>query len=538
MPPVLDTADASPARARQRLGLIIVLFAVVVLAGTLTSVVFTLNRMAKEANRIEGALTARSAEAAVKAFVRRLGESHTDYTVWDDAVRSLYGTPDPDFVDQNLVATTADPTFFDTAYLLDETDRLVLGYRNGEPVDAKAADAFGPALKTMLAKIPRDGHTYAVETGLLQTMWGLAAVAVGPIVPNTSSFADQPKRARVLIIAKALDQAAVERLGEDFVIDGLRLASGAGAPGLALTDPTGRTIGRLVWSPSRLGHEAHAEVSPIVFATLGLLALATVVLTTLAVRSLARGNALAEAEELQHRKLNAALAGMPHGLCMFDADSRVVLCNARYADLYKLPPNLVTPGTRLEDIVSYRRRIGNAPLDFPNYVSHEGMEFELGSNTVFEFALEDGRIIRLNHLPLRGGGYVATHEDVTENARVKKRMSYMAKHDALTNLPNRVLFREKLLEAFEAAPTQGRFAVHCLDIDRFKGVNETLGHPVGDALLAELARRLRTCVQPTDTVARLSGDEFAVIQMDAGDPAARRGARRNDHPGDECALRS
>ena len=512
--------SATPPRARERLGLIIVLFAVVVLAGTLTSVVFALNQMASEANRIEGRLTARSAEAAVKAFMRRLGESQGDYARWDDAVRFFYGTPDPDFVAQNLIASTAESTFFDTAYLLDEDGREVLGYRNGQAVAAKADAAFGPALKPMLARLPHDGRTYAVETGLLQTVWGLAAVAVGPIVPNTPAIADPPQRARMLVIAKALDQAAVERLGEDFVIDGFKLGGAASASGLTLTDPTGRAVGQLTWSPPQLGHEAHAQVSPAVFAMLALLALGMVVLTILAVRSLGRSNRLAETAEAQQRQLNAALANMPHGLCMFDANNRLVLCNSRYAELYKLPPHLVRPGTPLEDIVGYRHRIGNAPLDFPNYVTHEGLGFEFGSNSVFEIALEDGRTVRLNHLALRGGGYVATHEDVSENTRAKKRMTYMAKHDALTNLPNRTLFREKLHEAFGAVSTAGRFAVHCIDLDRFKGVNETLGHPVGDALLSELARRLRACVGPADTVARLSGDEFAIIQIDAGDPAS------------------
>ncbi len=457
--------DASPSSARERLAPIIVLFAVLVLAGTLASVVFALNRMASEANRIEGQLATRSAEAAVKAFVRRLGKSHGDYAVWDDAVRSLYGTPNPQFVDENFAASTVDPIFFDTAYVLDEGDRDVFGYRNGKAVDVDAADAFGPALQSMLAKLPRDGRSYAVEAGLLQTKWGLAAVAAGPIVPNTPTMSKVPTRARVLIIAKAFDSDAVTRLGEDFVIDGLRLGKAGETPGLAVVDPTGNAVGRLVWSPSQLGHEAHAQVSPAVFAMLGLLALMMAILTALAVRSLRRGNRLAEAAEAQQRQLGAALANMPHGLCMFGADGRLILCNARYAELYKLPPHLVTPGTALDDIVSYRHQIGNAPLDFPNYVSHQGIEFEVSANAVFEFALEDGRIIRLNHLALRGGGYVATHEDVTETARVKKRMSYMAKHDALTNLPNRVLFREKLLEAFEAVPSEGRpsegrFAVH------------------------------------------------------------------------------
>ncbi len=114
------------------------------------------------------------------------------------------------------------------------------------------------------------------------------------------------------------------------------------------------------------------------------------------------------------RRLEAALANLPHGLCMFDADRRLVLCNTRYVEMYRLPPELVAEGTRLDDIVAYREKAGNAPVAFPNYVSHSGIEFIPGANSVFEFTLQDGRTIRINHLAIAGGGYAATHEDVSE----------------------------------------------------------------------------------------------------------------------------
>ena len=119
--------------------------------------------------------------------------------------------------------------------------------------------------------------------------------------------------------------------------------------------------------------------------------------------------------------LGAAFANVPHGLCMFDADKRLVISNPRYAEMYGLPPELVTPGTSLEAIVAYRRKAGNAPVDFPSYASHEGIDFRQQGNSIFEFRLEDGRSIRLNHLVLKDGGYVATHEDVTAQVRSEDR---------------------------------------------------------------------------------------------------------------------
>ena len=127
-----------------------------------------------------------------------------------------------------------------------------------------------------------------------------------------------------------------------------------------------------------------------------------------------RAEELAQDAESQQRRLEGMLANTPHGLCMFDADKCLVVCNARYAELYNLPPSIVRPGTPLQEIVDYREQVGTSPKNFPNYVTHDGVAWKKGGNSVFEVALEDGRTIRLNHLALAGGGYVATHEDMSE----------------------------------------------------------------------------------------------------------------------------
>src|SRR5262249_9440205 len=155
---------------------------------------------------IEETVTTRSVEAAVASAVRRLGQSHKDYASWDDAVRSVYGEINQNFVNENYIASTASPVFFDTVYLLDQAGKDVFASRNGEAVNMPAADAFGPLLAEMLKQVPSDGRTYGLQTGMLKTTWGLAAVAVGPIVPNTANLAP-PARSRYLIFAKAFDDA-------------------------------------------------------------------------------------------------------------------------------------------------------------------------------------------------------------------------------------------------------------------------------------------------------------------------------------------
>src|SRR5262249_11538812 len=115
--------------------------------------------------------------------------------------------------------------------------------------------------------------------------------------------------------------------------------------------------------------------------------------------------------------------------------------------------------------------------------------------------------------------FVAIHEDVTARKRAEEQVAFQAFHDTLTGLANRKQFQERLPEEMARAERSGRLlAVHFLDLDNFKVVNDSLGHAAGDRLLCEVADRLRACIRSTDRVARLGGDEFAVLQVDLAPP--------------------
>jgi len=224
-------------------------------------------------------------------------------------------------------------------------------------------------------------------------------------------------------------------------------------------------------------------------------------------------------------QFDTALSNLTQGLCMFDGEKRLVVWNDRFAELYQVPPDLLKVGTPYEAIVTDRIARGMPKEEFSELAVKakvaELVQLPTDIRRIDEMA--DGRFMLVARQPMEGGGWVATVEDITEQRRAEAEIVHLARHDVLTGLANRAEFNAKLDEASKRLKRNGTaVTVMMLDLDKFKAVNDTLGHPAGDQLLVEVARRLKSSIRETDVLARLGGDEFAIIQE--GGPNQHEGA--------------
>jgi diguanylate cyclase (GGDEF)-like protein len=252
----------------------------------------------------------------------------------------------------------------------------------------------------------------------------------------------------------------------------------------------------------------------------GLLVLVIIGMLFLVVRQLSRQHEVSQRSlALQKRRLDIAVNNMTQSLLLFDSSDRLIVCNKRYIEMFGLSLNIVKPGCSFRDLIAHRKENGSLIGDVDQYCSSVLRSMRAGKINLNVVMIPDGRSIQIVNQPLAEGGWLTTLEDITQRRRAEERVVHQAHYDVLTDLPNRLLFREHLEREIGNVQPGQQVAVLYLDIDEFKSVNDSLGHRIGDELLKSVAASLSHCVKATDFVARLGGDEFAIVQTAIDRPA-------------------
>jgi diguanylate cyclase (GGDEF)-like protein len=220
---------------------------------------------------------------------------------------------------------------------------------------------------------------------------------------------------------------------------------------------------------------------------------------------------LLQQHRLEKQRLDTAINNMTQGLLLFDSSQRLVVCNQRYVEMFGVSTDVVKPGCTIHQLLYHRKAIGSFKGDVDEYCGTLAQKMAQGE--VFQTILDspDGCSIQVMYRPLPDGGWVTTLEDITERRQAEERIRHLAHYDALTDLPNRALFHERLKCELAQIREGEQLAVLYIDIDEFKSVNDTLGHLIGDDLLKSVAVSLASCIAARDFVVRLGGDEFAIV---------------------------
>ncbi|WP_409720927.1 diguanylate cyclase domain-containing protein [Pseudorhodoplanes sp.] len=228
-------------------------------------------------------------------------------------------------------------------------------------------------------------------------------------------------------------------------------------------------------------------------------------------------------------QFSITLDNIDQGIIMVDPDGCIRVINRRAVALLDIPEDWLRQsltfrelGARLWDRGEFE---GSRHPHIHNAIAGNGI---FAGPAVYDRTRPNGTILEIRHVPLPNGGLVRTITDITARRKAEERIRHLALHDELTGLPNRAAFRDRIEQCFKEAQRHGEcFALLTFDLDRFKTINDTLGHLAGDAVLREVAQRLTPCIRDVDLAARLGGDEFAIVQpaIRSSEDAAALGQR-------------
>jgi diguanylate cyclase (GGDEF)-like protein len=213
------------------------------------------------------------------------------------------------------------------------------------------------------------------------------------------------------------------------------------------------------------------------------------------------------------KRFDTALNNMPHGLCMFDSNRRVVVANQKLSQQVGLSVDFELKGSTVRDLVDGVVNAGLlSALNAQSLIDRLDAQLSGSDDAAFAVDMLNGRTLEFTVQPMENGGMVVLVEDITERKIAEAKINHLARFDALTALPNRNVLRDRMERALGEWRPDNMCAIHFIDLDQFKQVNDTLGHTRGDMLLQAVAHRLRENISDADVISRFGGDEFVILQ--------------------------
>jgi len=468
------------------------------------------------AERQDAIARARSIEIVARIVddaIAQMAREAKDYAWWNDAVRALVMEVDPVWADNNIGAYVHESFGYEFGFVVDEAGGTRYASIDGARATADAFAHLGNGLEQLIDQTREASVAYrpVPAGGLLHSPRGPVVAGASLVTPEAEGDLDLPSgRSAVVVFAEVLDAGFWQEFAARYGLEGFEVQP-PGSPDamLPLVAVDGTPLGGLVWQPHHPGAAYFRAVLPWVAGATVLVALVTALVLRRTTRTLIES-------EARFRDVANATSDW---IWETDAAGRLTFVSERFAEATEIAVGRIL-GRPLGDML--------VAVDGPEATSLSGL---LAAPQPFRNLLcryEDragtARIVRLAGTPIfdAGGalrGHRGTATDVTREVEAERQVRFLALHDPLTGLANRAGLHRRLERAVADTLRRGELAaVICLDLDRFKDINDTLGHTAGDLLIKHVGERLQACVREVDTVARLGGDEFAVVQVGVRGP--------------------
>ncbi len=481
---------------------------------------------AKRQDQIARQQSIQSVDDAIKRKAKEVSLVAQDYAWWNDTAKNMVLDLNLEWADLGIGFYVYDNRGYEMSFVVDAQDHTIYASVEDKRAQIDAFTTLSHGIRMLVDQARASPPLPAV--GILRAGDDIVLVGASAITPEENAdFALPPGPQSVLIYAKRVDEALLASFAEAMQLGELRLVpeldpAMVGSAVLPLVAPDGTPLSTLVWRPLQPGWEFLRSVTP----SLAIAIAVILIFTTIVLRHARQAAETIQASAVRFRDVADASSDW---IWETDRDLHLSYLSERFATVTAISPNLVL-GKPLGDLLHSAESVER----------WERHQVDLADRRPFRNLLclcEDDsgrtRTLRVAGKPVtddKGNhrGYRGTATDITAEIEAERRAQYLALHDPLTALPNRELFAERLEQAVATVSRRGDVAaVLCVDLDRFKDVNDTLGHGAGDLLVKGCAERLQACVRETDTVARIGGDEFAIVQVGIEQPdGAQRLCRR------------